>query len=192
MGIAHPGIIAMVHLSLSKFGSRTDHNNLSAYMFLIRTFASCSTTNNSTHIIMTKTNKEHSLCCLKTADTSIYLVANHRRCCVTFDCFTFYVTYVLRHYEHFYTDLACSRVATLILYCREPGDDWSSKICFAESYRLCVPELKSVGWQCAILGQLVGTTKIQDGCRDHGKLQNVFIVTLHHARNIMFVCTRML
>ena len=25
---------------------------------------------------------------------------------------------------------------------------------FAESYRLCVPELKSVGWQCAILGQL--------------------------------------
>ena len=42
---------------------------------------------------------------------------------------------------------------------------------FAESYRLCVRELKSVGWQCAILGQLVGTTKIQDGCRDPGKLQ---------------------
>ena len=56
---------------------------------------------------------------------------------------------------------------------------------FAESYRLCVPELKSVGWQCAILGQLVRTTKIQDGCRDPGKLQNVFIFTLHHARNII-------
>ena len=26
---------------------------------------------------------------------------------------------------------------------------------FAESYRVCVPDLKSVGWQCAILGQLV-------------------------------------
>ena len=63
---------------------------------------------------------------------------------------------------------------------------------FAESYRLCVPELKSVGWQCAILGQLVGTTKIQDGCRDPGILQNVFIFTLHHARNISFVYTRML
>ena len=24
-----------------------------------------------------------------------------------------------------------------------------------------------MGWQCAILGQLVGTTKIQDGCRVH-------------------------
>ena len=33
----------------------------------------------------------------------------------------------------------------------------------AESYRLGVPELKSVGWQC------VGTKKIQDGCRDPGK-----------------------
>ena len=33
---------------------------------------------------------------------------------------------------------------------------------FAESYRLCVPELKSVGWQCAILGQPLGTRKIQD------------------------------
>ena len=59
---------------------------------------------------------------------------------------------------------------------------------FAESYRLCVPELKSVGWRCAILGQLVGTTKIQDGCRDPGKLQNVFIF-IHHARNIIFLCT---
>ena len=63
---------------------------------------------------------------------------------------------------------------------------------FAESYRLCVPELKSVRWQCAILGQLVGTTKIQDGCRDPRKLQNVFIFTLHHARNIIFVYTRKL
>ena len=63
---------------------------------------------------------------------------------------------------------------------------------FAESYRLNVPELKSVGWQCAILGQLVGTTKIQDGSRDPGKLQNVFIFTLHHARNIIILCTRML
>ena len=51
-------------------------------------------------------------------------------------------------------------------------------------FRQCVPELKSAGWQSAILGQLVGTRKIQDGCRDHGKLQNVFIFTLHHARNI--------
>ena len=73
----------------------------------------------------------------------------------------------------------------------EPGNVWSSKV-FAESYRLCVPELESVGWQCAILGQLVGTTKIQDGCRDPDKVQNVFIFTLHHARNITFVCTRML
>ena len=63
---------------------------------------------------------------------------------------------------------------------------------FAESYRLCVPELKSVGWQCAILGQLVGITKKQDGCRDPGKLQNVFIFTVHYARNITFVYTRML
>ena len=63
---------------------------------------------------------------------------------------------------------------------------------FAESYRLCVLKLKSVGWQCAILGQLGGTMKIQDGCRDPGKLQNVFIVTLHHARNIIVVRTRML
>ena len=64
--------------------------------------------------------------------------------------------------------------------------------CFSESYRLCVPELKSVGWQCAILGQLVGTTTIQDACRDPGKLQNVFIFALYHARNIHFVCIRML
>ena len=63
---------------------------------------------------------------------------------------------------------------------------------FADSHRLCVPELKSVGWQCAIFGQLVGTTKIQDGCRDPGILQNVFIFTLHHDRNIILVCTRML
>ena len=41
-----------------------------------------------------------------------------------------------------------------------------------------------MGWQCAILGQLVGTTTIQDGCRDTDKLQNVFIFTLHHARTI--------
>ena len=79
-----------------------------------------------------------------------------------------------------------------MLYCSEPGNVWSSKVFFAESYRLCVPELKSVGWQCAILGQLVGTTKIQDGCRDPDRLQNVFIFKLHHARNIIFVCTRML
>ena len=51
---------------------------------------------------------------------------------------------------------------------------------------LCVPELKSVAWQCAILRQLVGTTKIQDGCRDPGKLQNVFIFTLHHSMYILF------
>ena len=57
---------------------------------------------------------------------------------------------------------------------------------FAESCRLCVPELKSMGWQCAILGQLVGTKKIQDGCRDPGKLQDVFIFALHEARNIIF------
>ena len=63
---------------------------------------------------------------------------------------------------------------------------------FAESYRLCVPELKSVGWQYAILGQLVGITKIQDGCHDPGKFQNVFIFTLHHARNIICVYARML
>ena len=63
---------------------------------------------------------------------------------------------------------------------------------FAESYRLRVPELKSVGWQCAVLGQLVGTTKVQDGCRNPGTLQNVFIFTLHHARNIICVRTRML
>ena len=63
---------------------------------------------------------------------------------------------------------------------------------FAESYRLCALEFKSGGCQCAILGQLVGTTKIQDGCRDLDKLQNMFIFTLHHARNIIFVCTRIL
>ena len=57
---------------------------------------------------------------------------------------------------------------------------------FAESYRLNVPKLKSVGWQCAILGQLVGTTNIQDGCLGPGKLQNMFIFTLRHARNIIF------
>ena len=51
----------------------------------------------------------------------------------------------------------------------------------ADSYRLCVPELKSVG-----------TTKFQDGCRDPDKLQNVFIFTLHHVSNIIVVCTRML
>ena len=53
----------------------------------------------------------------------------------------------------------------------EPGNGWSCKVVFAESYRLCVPELKSVRWQCAIFRQFVGTTKIQDGCRDPGKLQ---------------------
>ena len=58
---------------------------------------------------------------------------------------------------------------------------------FVESYRLCVPKLKSMGWQCAILGQLVGTTKIQDGCRDPGKLRNVFIFILRHARNIICI-----
>ena len=57
---------------------------------------------------------------------------------------------------------------------------------FAESHRLCVPELKSVGWQCAIPGQLVGTTKIQDGCRDPGKLQNVFI--LHYIMLGTYFC----
>ena len=62
--------------------------------------------------------------------------------------------------------------------------------CFAELYRLCVPELKSVGWQCAILGQLVGTSKIQDGCRDPGKVQKVFIFTLHRARDMMLVSIR--
>ena len=38
----------------------------------------------------------------------------------------------------------------------------------------------------SIFGQLVGTRKIQDGCRDPGKFQNVFIFTLHHVRNIIF------
>ena len=42
---------------------------------------------------------------------------------------------------------------------------------FAESYRLYVPELKSVGLQCPILGQLMGTRRIQHGCHDPGKLQ---------------------
>jgi len=79
-----------------------------------------------------------------------------------------------------------------MLYCREPGNVWSSKVFFAESYRLCIPELKSVRWQCAILGQLVGTTKIQDGCCDTDILQNVFIFTLHHVRNIIVLCTRIL
>jgi len=43
-----------------------------------------------------------------------------------------------------------------------------------------------MGWQCATYGQLVGTRKIQDGCRDPGKLQNVFNFTLHHDMNIIF------
>ena len=30
---------------------------------------------------------------------------------------------------------------------------------------------------------------MQDGCRDPGKLQNVFIFTLHQARNIFFMYT---
>ena len=55
-----------------------------------------------------------------------------------------------------------SRVATLL--CTVGNQEMVGRVrFFAESYRLCVPELKSVGWQCAILGQLVGTTKIQDG-----------------------------
>ena len=62
-----------------------------------------------------------------------------------------------------------------IMYCREPGNGWSCKVFFAKSYRICVPELKSDGWLCAILGQVVGITKIQDSCREPGKLQNVFI-----------------
>ena len=62
---------------------------------------------------------------------------------------------------------------------------------FVESYTLCVPELKSVGWQCAILGQLVGTRNIPDGCRDPGKLQNVFIFTVLYVMNIIVVCTCM-
>ena len=45
---------------------------------------------------------------------------------------------------------------------------------FAELYRLCVPELKSEGWQ------------IQDGGRDPGTLNNVLLfTTLQHAINIM-------
>ena len=84
-----------------------------------------------------------------------------------------------------------SRVATL--YCTVGNLEMFGRLSFfADSYRLCVPELKSVGWQCAILGQLVGTKIIQDGCRDPDKLQNVFIFTLHHARNIIYVCTCML
>ena len=63
---------------------------------------------------------------------------------------------------------------------------------FAESYRLCVPELNSVGWQWSTLGQLVGSRQIQDGCRDPDELQNVFIFTLHHVRNIIYVCTLVL
>ena len=58
------------------------------------------------------------------------------------------------------------------MYSREPGNSWSCKV-FLLNHRLCAPELKSVGWQCAILGQLVGTTKIQDGYYDPGKLQNM-------------------
>jgi len=61
---------------------------------------------------------------------------------------------------------------------------------FAVSYRLCVPELKSVGWQCPIFGQLVGTRQIQDG--QPGKLQNEFIFPLQHAINILLVSTRIL
>jgi len=38
-----------------------------------------------------------------------------------------------------------------------------------------------VGWQRAIIGQLVGTKQIQYGGHDLGKLQNVFIFTLQHA-----------
>ena len=88
-------------------------------------------------------------------------------------------------------DLFNSRVATL--YCTVANLEMVVRLSvFAESYRLCVPDLKSVEWQCAILGQLVGTTNIQDGCRDPGKLQNVFIFTLHHAKNIFLVCTRVL
>ena len=84
-----------------------------------------------------------------------------------------------------------SRVATLL--CTVGNLEMVGRLSFfAESYRLYVPELKSVGWQCANLGQLVGTTKIQDGCRDRGKLQNVFIFILHYVRNIICVCTRML
>ena len=92
-----------------------------------------------------------------------------------------------------YQGLLFNRVATL--YCTVGNLEMVGRLRFlAESYRLCVPKLKSVGWQCAILaiGQLVGTTKIQDGWRDPGKLQNVLIFTLHHARNILFICTRML
>ena len=40
--------------------------------------------------------------------------------------------------------------------------------------------------------QLVGTKQIQDGCRDPYELPDVFIFTLHHVRNISFVCTLML
>ena len=87
--------------------------------------------------------------------------------------------------------MAYSRIATL--YSTVGNLEMFGRLrFFAESYRLCVPELKSVGWQCAILGQLVGTTKIQDGCRDPGQLQIVFMFTIHHARNIIFVYTRML
>ena len=52
------------------------------------------------------------------------------------------------------------------------------------------PELKSMVWQCPILGQLVGTRQIQDG--DPGKLQNVIIFILQHANNIILVSTRIL
>ena len=44
-----------------------------------------------------------------------------------------------------------------------------------------------MGWRCAILRQLVGIWQIQDGCRDPGKFQNVFMFTLQYARDIILV-----
>jgi len=75
-------------------------------------------------------------------------------------------------------------------YC-EPEKGLSCQF-FAESYTLCAPKLNSVGWQCAILGQLMGTRQIQDGCSDPIKLQNVFIFAIQYYQHHFGIYTHAL
>ena len=57
--------------------------------------------------------------------------------------------------------------------------------------RLDARQLKFVGWQYTIVGQLVGTKLIQNDCRDAGKLNNICTTLQHGTRDTIVMSTRM-
>ena len=59
--------------------------------------------------------------------------------------------------------------------------------CFAESFQLCVPELKSLDGNALSLGNSWEPGKSKMAAIDPGKLQNVLIFTRQHAVNIILI-----